>query len=273
MRAGMLAETGASSRLVQLQAGEGQPPLLLVHPVGGSVFCYRELVSRLPQSTPVYGMQAAGLSLGEALPRLIEEMAADYLRTASSQLGDGPWHLAGWSFGGLVAFEIALQLAESGRAPASLTLVDTPVRSTPEQGEDEQSVLIAVAGALGIDLAGRGLENGSLSIANLVSYAALRTGVPALSEEQVERMAALVRNLRRLRRQYRPRPFAGPILLLRAASDRSVRDDAFDWSAFGRLTTIAIPATHHTIVFPPAVNKLATILTGVLGGVGAGGHA
>jgi thioesterase domain-containing protein/acyl carrier protein len=267
------ADTGASSRLVQLKAGGSQPPLLLIHPVGGSVFCYRELVSRLPNDTPVYGMQAAGLGLGEQLPDSIEEMAADYLRAASAQLGDGPWHLAGWSFGGLVAFEMALQLAESGRALASLTLVDTPVRSTLELEEDERSVLIAVAGAFGADLAGTSLENAALSIADLVSNATLRAGVPALSEEQVERTAALVRNLRRLRRKYRPRPFAGPILLLRAASDPSVFEDAFDWSAFGRVTTIAIPATHHTIVFPPYVNNVATIFTSVLGGNWAGSHA
>jgi thioesterase domain-containing protein/acyl carrier protein len=264
--------TGAGSRLVQLKAGEKQVPLLLIHPVGGSVFCYGDLVSRLPDDTSVYGIQAAGLGIGELLPNSIEDMAADYVRAGSAQLGDGPWHLAGWSFGGLVAFEMALQLAESGRAPASLTLVDTPVRPTFEKEKDERSVLVAVAGALGIDVVGAGLGQTTLSIADLVSSAARRAGGLALSEEQVERMIALVRNLRRLRRSYRPRSFAGPLLLLRAASDSFEPEDAFDWSAFGRVTTIAIPASHQSIVFPPHVNNLAAILAGVLRGNPAGGH-
>ena len=264
--------TGASSRVVQLKAGGNQAPLVLIHPVGGSIFCYSDLASRLPGNTPVYGIQAAGLRLGEPLPRSIEEMAAEYLGAGSAQLGEEPWHLAGWSFGGLVAFEMALQLAASGRAPASLTLIDTPAGPTFEQEDDERSVVLAVAGALGIDLGETRPEEKALSIADLVSSLARRTPSPVLAEQQVERMVALVRNLRRLRRDYRPRRFAGPILLLRAMSDSSVPEDAFDWGAFARVITIAIPATHHSIVFPPHVDELVSIFAGILRAKPAGVH-
>lgn len=267
------ASDGAASRLIQLKPGGNNLPLILIHPVGGSVFCYHELASRLPDDIPVYGIQAAGLRLGEPLPDSIEEMAADYVRLASPQIRNGPWHLAGWSFGGLIAFEMALQLSELRHPAASLTLMDTPARSALSGEDDEQAVLIAVAGALGIDISLGAADDAQLSFADLIAAVTSRTAIPTVSEEQIERMATLVRNFRRLRRKYRPRRFSGAMLLLRAAAGSTESKDTFDWSAFGDVTTVALPATHHSLVFPPHVDNVVTIFTDVLRAKPSGGVA
>ncbi|HEV7518603.1 MAG TPA: sulfotransferase, partial [Thermoanaerobaculia bacterium] len=64
------------SCLVPLAAGASQPALFLVHPVGGNVFCYRELAGLLGGERPVYGLQSAGLGDGRAPQGTVAEMAA-----------------------------------------------------------------------------------------------------------------------------------------------------------------------------------------------------
>jgi len=260
------AAGGAASPLVSLKPGANRPPLVLIHPIGGTVFCYGDIASRIGGDVPVYGIQAAGLRLGERMPRSIEEMAGDYVHAASERLGDGPWHLAGWSFGGAVALEMAHHLDALGRPVASVTLIDTPARPTQPGAEDERATLIAVAGALGVDIGTMAASNAALALPDIIAAAARRPGAPAISEEQLERMIALVRNLRRLRRSYRPRPFSGPILLVRATGTPAADQDAFDWSSVGRVETLAVPATHQSIIFPPHADAVAGIFGNVLAG-------
>ena len=64
------------------------PTLLLIHPIGGTVFCYRDLVDRLAVDAPVYGIQAAGLLAGESLPGSIEEVAEHYLQAVAAVVTD-----------------------------------------------------------------------------------------------------------------------------------------------------------------------------------------
>jgi thioesterase domain-containing protein len=104
------------------EQGDG-PPLFLVHPIGGNVFCYRDLVRRLPAGRAVYGLQAAGAEPGTAPVTSMAAIADSYLAAIRRVHPDGPFHLAGWSFGGYVAYEIAGRLD-----PAELltvTLLDT----------------------------------------------------------------------------------------------------------------------------------------------------
>ncbi|MGW7489004.1 amino acid adenylation domain-containing protein [Streptomyces sp. NPDC054786] len=121
-------------------SGEGEP-LFLVHPIGGSVLCYRELADRLAGDRPVYGLQAAGAEPGTQPLTSVEELASAYIAAIRRVRPDGPCHLAGWSFGGYVAIEIARQLGEA--EVATLTLLDTmALGDGPRQLFDEQQLLV-----------------------------------------------------------------------------------------------------------------------------------
>ncbi|WP_228002531.1 amino acid adenylation domain-containing protein [Nocardia australiensis] len=98
-------------------------PLFLVHPIGGNVLCYLLLARYLSPGRPVYGLQAAGADSGSTPEHTIEAMARSYLAAIRRVYPDGPYHLAGWSFGGNVALEMARQLPED--EVASVTLLDT----------------------------------------------------------------------------------------------------------------------------------------------------
>jgi thioesterase domain-containing protein len=101
-------------------AGGAASPLFLVHPVGGNVACYIELARQLDLGRPVYGLQA-----GAASHDSIEAMAAAYLAAVREAQASGPYHLAGWSLGGVVAYEMAQQLRRAGEEVAFVGLIDS----------------------------------------------------------------------------------------------------------------------------------------------------
>ena len=123
-----LAEAGQRSLLVPLAKPSGacRVPLVLVHPAGGNVLCYRELAQALAQAAarPVLGLRARAPA--ERIPDRVEQIAAEYARDLEAGLPDGPLALGGWSSGGLIAFELGRQLQRLGRRVLGLVLLDAP---------------------------------------------------------------------------------------------------------------------------------------------------
>lgn len=117
-----------SSRLVLLRAGSAvRSPLFLVHSYAGSVLQLRPLVQALPGERPIYGIQPRGVIAGEEPHRRVEDMAAEYLAAIRTAQPRGPYTLGGFSFGGLVALEIARRLHGQGETVDFLAMLDTSV--------------------------------------------------------------------------------------------------------------------------------------------------
>ncbi|MET7394197.1 amino acid adenylation domain-containing protein [Dactylosporangium sp. NPDC005572] len=125
--------------VVPLRSGGG-PPLFLIHPIGGNVLCYRELVRHLPGDRAVYGLQAAGAEPGTTPLTSMAALAGSYIDAIRRVHPEGPFHLAGWSFGGYVAVEIARRLEEAELS--SVTLLDSVALADGPRPviEDEQLV-------------------------------------------------------------------------------------------------------------------------------------
>lgn len=111
--------------VVPLRIEGSGAPLFLVHPIGGSVLCYLDLVRRLPTGRPVYGLRAAGVDPGTEPLAGVEALAASYLAAVRRIQPEGPYLLAGWSFGGYVAFEMARQLPAA--CEVRVALLDTMI--------------------------------------------------------------------------------------------------------------------------------------------------
>jgi hypothetical protein len=110
--------------LITLQPEGGRRPLFLIHPLAGLIFPYYELALQLGPDQPVYGLQSIGIA-GEASPVIrIESMAEHYLAAIRQIQPEGPYQLAGWSFGGKVALEMAQQLHKTGESLALLGMID-----------------------------------------------------------------------------------------------------------------------------------------------------
>lgn len=124
---GVLRDNGRAtySPLVLLKPGRGSPPVFFVHGVGGSVMELFGLGRKMAWAGPVIGIQARGLDGSDAPSKTVEAMTDEYLLAVKSQQPQGPYFLCGYSFGGLVAFELARRLRDRGDEVAFVGLLAT----------------------------------------------------------------------------------------------------------------------------------------------------
>jgi amino acid adenylation domain-containing protein len=113
------------SSLVAIQPHGTRPPLFCVHAAGANVLIYRPLARHLSLDQPVYALQACGLD-GRTTPHTrVEPMASHYVAQIKQLQPVGPYYLLGGSFGGLVIFEMAQQMAADGQRVALLAMLNT----------------------------------------------------------------------------------------------------------------------------------------------------
>ena len=111
------------SPLVVLKPGNSAPPLFFIHGVGGSVMELFSVCRKMTWPGPVIGIQARGLD-GRDPPHLtVEAMTDEYLAAVKTRQAEGPYFLCGYSFGGLVAFELARRLQRQGDEVAFVGLL------------------------------------------------------------------------------------------------------------------------------------------------------
>ncbi|MEU4775488.1 amino acid adenylation domain-containing protein [Micromonospora sp. NPDC023644] len=140
---------GSTEVLLPLRTRGSGPPLFCVAPATGLAWAYAALLASLPDR-PVYGLQSVAAGRGAS----VAELAADHVRRIREIQPAGPYHLLGASFGGLVAHEMATQLAESGESVAPLVLLDSyPVpaawRELPPPDEHDAAAAVLGQAALG----------------------------------------------------------------------------------------------------------------------------
>jgi thioesterase domain-containing protein len=107
---------------IPVRAGK-QTPLFLFHDGLGDELYFPVLARHLPPGLPVYGLP----SIQESEPQLntLEAMASRMIRLIRRARANGPYRLAGWSFGGVLAYEVAQQLLASGEQLELLALIDS----------------------------------------------------------------------------------------------------------------------------------------------------
>ncbi len=261
------AAVPAAPRLAALQAAGSQLPFFCVHPAGGNTFSYRELAAALGRERPFHAIQSDGLDDELIAGLTIETMAARYVAAVRGVQPAGPYHLGGWSMGGLVAYEMARQLAAAGQAVALLVLFDTRARTrtgdVDELPEDDVEILFALYGDdLGLTLA----ELQALPAAALLPFVVERghSGgflAPDFGVEQARRLLAVYKRNRRLMWDYEPRPYPGSLVLLQARDRRRGEAAPFGlgWDLFARggLDVEIVPGNHNNLMAAPRVAAVA----------------
>ncbi len=147
------AQQALPSCLVPIQTGNTlAPPLFLMHPVGGHIYFYRDMVEQLGDAYTVYGLQALGVD-GKTEPlTLVEEMAAHYIEALRIIQPEGPYFLGGASFGGTLAFEMAQQFNAMGQQVDLLALMDTPGPGHMPVEFNDDAEILAYMLKLGYDI-------------------------------------------------------------------------------------------------------------------------
>ncbi|MFJ4953085.1 beta-ketoacyl synthase N-terminal-like domain-containing protein [Streptomyces sp. NPDC088760] len=118
----LAGESTTSDGLVTLREGTGRP-LHLVHPAGGTNFIYTGLVAHSQSAVPLTALSFPG-DVSTA-PTSLRGLAALYLERIRRRQPEGPYRLGGYSFGGNVAYEMALQLQAAGEEVETLVLFDS----------------------------------------------------------------------------------------------------------------------------------------------------
>jgi thioesterase domain-containing protein/acyl carrier protein len=257
-----------SARTVVRFRDEGTgAPLCCVHPSGGSVFCYRELAARLPADQPVLAFQAPGIDDTEPVLTRVPDMAARYLSDLRVLRPTGPYRLAGWSFGGAVAFEMAVLLRNAGEVVESLVLMDSQVpRTGNAPGHAELVAAFLEDMAL---LHGQPVPAVDEDLATLPAAARLTVAVDTLVRaglvptdigraQMVRRIEVFMANVASLW-DYRPSVYDGDVTLVAARrSDAGVAG----WRRFmtGRVHIRQMDCDHYEMLRPPAAGTLLSIL-------------
>ncbi|MDH4386692.1 MAG: acetoacetate--CoA ligase [Caulobacter sp.] len=265
----------AGSRLTSLvEDGEGAP-FFLVHSMTGNVLQLHSLVKALGKGRPVIGIQARGLDLDETPLDRVEAMADDYLQAICARQPRGPYSLGGFSFGGLVAFEMARRLRARGEQVALLVLLDT-------QPDKAFLPLAERTRLLGIRLAHHAGRLVRMGLAGQLTYlrdrmlalAGRRPPPPAPAYSMPPHIQAIRDGILAATAFYRPGAYDGPILFIRAAVPAPVSFDPVTlWRTVteGRVETITAPGDHDSMIEPPHVEVLAALLRERLGSLGQPG--
>jgi len=253
------------SLLVPIQTKGARPPLFCVHALGGNVLSYENLWRHLGAGQPFYGLQSKGLD-GQPPNRTVSEMAAQYVEAIRRLQPEGPYFLAGWSFGGKIAFEMARTLRASGQGVALLALIDS-VNAPPPPAHEEGGPVRHASRRLRFQLeamrrlpAGQRIVHFGRKTAVAFRWAALR--IRERSEERSIPQPLRVINAANdvADREYVGAGYDGSAILFRAnypvadAPDRSL-----GWASAvrGGLEIVDVPGDHFTLVEEPHVQVLA----------------
>jgi len=110
------------SPFVPIRRGREKPPIFIVHGFSGTVQCH-QLAREIRGGQPIYGVQAKGIDSLEKPFHCVEDLASFYLDELGKSRLEGPYLLIGYSFGGLVALEMARRLMENEQSVAMLVLL------------------------------------------------------------------------------------------------------------------------------------------------------
>jgi FkbH-like protein len=255
------------SVIVPIQTEGAESPLFCVHPAGGNVLCFFDLARSLGDKRPFYGLQALGLSEQHSPQDSIEEIATRYLQEIRTIQPVGPYYLAGWSFGGLVAYEIARKLVEQGEAPPFLGLIDAfPLSLSPEHSSDSIDFWVSMFGS-SLLLSRTELE--SLTGEERLEYVvdrAIQVGLlPAnFPIERARRMLQVYRANLRAGRAYQLRPYSGKVTLFLARESDSISPRSIEecWKTVvgENLQVEWVEGDHYSLVYPPHVRDLASAI-------------
>ncbi|MEU3076153.1 amino acid adenylation domain-containing protein [Streptomyces laurentii] len=268
------AGVSRTSPLVPIKPTGSRPPLFLVHAVGGSVVPYLPLARLTDPDQPLYGLEDPGLDGGPVTTSLTD-LAAHYVDAIRAVQPHGPYHLGGWSLGGLVATEMAGQLTAAGEPVALVVMLDTGM--PPYLGTDlpDRAALLGgfvhdLAGQAGVpappydEAAFHGLapDRQDELLLDLLEGAGL---VPAgIREDMRDRIRVFEANTRALLR-HRPGPVDARLVLL-SAQQQPRRPKTRPWRVLARrgFELHTVPGDHHTMLRQPHLTTLAESLRGIL---------
>ena len=244
----------ADGCIVPLRGSGKKRPLFCLPPAGSLPWCYAGLMRYIDSEHPVLGLQAPD-STDDAG---IDDEISYYVAAIRDYQPQGPYHLIGWSIGGLMAHAVGTKLQELGHVVSLVAIIDAYPESASDEfdlefvpeslvGKSVEEVFQTLGFSdryLGLPLTRDSKENGN--------YA---SGINDCDTQTIRRILQSLRRSELLARAYRPQVFRGDLMFFRAAvplsSDLQQRWPS-NWSAYltGSLDVYDISADHFHMLDP-----------------------
>ncbi|WP_018544612.1 non-ribosomal peptide synthetase [Streptomyces sp. LaPpAH-108] len=226
-----------SDPLIPLAGVPNAPKLILLPPASGSALPYVPLSQELAPTFSVLGFNAPGF--GGIPPQTVPDFVAKLLPAVEQAAAEGPVVLAGWSFGGVLAYELGMALSMHGVEPAAVVMFDSWVPTpSSEPAEDDTD-----------------------GIATLREHGLIPDGLGAAD---IHALAAMVTATTEAFRTYQPSGRASfPVHLIRAGHGYpgmadSGYDDCRGWAdIIPQLQISEVAADHFGVLHPAVIHELA----------------
>ena len=263
--------------LVPLQVtGEGTP-LFCVHPGLGEVLVFVNLAQYFTGERPFYALRARGFGEGESHFASFDDMVSTYVAAIRRTQPNGPYAVAGYSYGGAVAFEIAKRLEAEGDKAGFVGVFNLPPRIADRMNEitfTDGAVNLALFLEL-IDPADVPRLTGTLrplpeaeQLAYLVGHAPRRRLAELdLTVERFTSWVHLAQNMVHLGRDYAPSGAVERVRVfyctpLKGTKEEWLNGQLREWDAFtrGPNTYIEVDGEHYTLMSPEHVRTFQATL-------------
>ena len=279
-----------ASPVVALRTGASGTPFFCVTGAGGPALSLRAL-SNAMEDWDFYAVQPRGLEEPARPDRTIAAAADRNVVAMRAVQPEGPYAIGGYSFGALIAFEIACRLRAAGDEVSLLVILDT----SPSTETSPWSRIRARARAVTADVSARGLKRAAVVAARATKFAFMsaqaRAGrrIDVVSAGRVPRRGhhqydVFTRLNMHMARQYKPSAiFDGPILLVRCTNSNDHLPDAVEsdvetvgrhsrvlvdlgWSNLvtGSITVAEVPGDHASLLWSPVVDHVGKCVSQAL---------
>jgi thioesterase domain-containing protein len=262
-----LASAGAAT---EPENSTTQPPLFCIHGVGGGAMFYRDIAKYLDPAIPVYALQSLGMDGIQTPLERVEDMAARYIEEIRQVQDHGPYYLAGYSFGGFIALEIAQRLMADGETVSFLAMLDAP---TPDLAHRKPSLWEYASTHL-INLWNEAPSKRPAYILKRLKWILMKQKINnrdyetevKLQNPQLRMYQVLGPNYKAAD-QYVARPYAGHITVFRATcqTSRCARFPYLGWDTYAEsVEAFTVPGDHYSLVQEPNAQVLGTVLNDCL---------
>ncbi|WP_442945706.1 amino acid adenylation domain-containing protein [Nocardia sp. SSK8] len=252
--------------VLPIRAGGTRPPLLCLHPVSGLAWAYASLEPHLPADQPIIGIQSPALSEPDFRPGSADELVGRYLAEIRTAQPHGPYHLLGWSLGGVLAQAVATRLQADGETVASLIMLDSVPGAELADFRDELRHALVELGIPDHQLpaADRLTDLSDEAVAAL--HATLAADLP-ISREQFVGMYRGALHAVAAVTELSPSRYDGDLTYFTAVrTPRSLRGGASRWRAHitGVIADHPVDATHNEMLSPVSSATVGPVTAQVL---------
>lgn len=242
---------------------DGDRPIYLLHPVGGTVTAYLELAQRLAGRYRVIGIESPA-DAGAPRDRL-PELVATYFELIRHDQPDGPYRLAGWSMGGVLAYELARRLERIGAEVACLALLDAPFSIPAVRHSEAASAaqfVTDVAAIQGWD--STAAPGQAVPAADQLAWLAEQAGSDAGMRAELDRRFEIFRAHQRALSGYRPAERIRANTVLIGADSSLNRNAQPKWLTLldGPVSAHYLAGDHYSFLRGSGVDEIARLISG-----------